>query len=382
MGLETATYISQLVATNPLGTDPKSQGDNHIQLIKGVLQTQFPNFGAAAMNATVAELNYSVGLTGLIQTQIDAKVTALNAALTGIPTAPTASPGTSTTQIATTAFAAALAFSSALPAQAGNAGKYVTTDGTTASWAAITSPEQITRVITAADTAIATDRQKVIQYTGGSSVSLALTAAATLGDGWYCYVQNSTTAFKLTIDPNGAELIDGLSTLIMPPGEVRMIRCDGPAFKSVKISGDNIMIVRDEKTSGTTGGTPTGAVYQTRTLNTIQYNSLGATLAGNNVTVDPGTYYIEASAPAQTVGEHVLRLWNNTAGTTAIQGTADRATAAGTMTRSVVRGVVTFTVSTSIRLEQYFGTAVANGMGQATIQGTEVYAEMTIRKLA
>lgn len=55
-------------------------------------------------------------------------------ALTGIPTAPTASPGTSTTQIATTAFAAAMAFSSALPAQTGNAGKVVTTDGTTASW--------------------------------------------------------------------------------------------------------------------------------------------------------------------------------------------------------------------------------------------------------
>lgn len=382
MGLETATYISQLVATNPLGTDPKSQGDNHIQLIKGALQTQFPNFGAAAMNATVAELNYSVGLTGLIQTQIDGKVTALNAALTGIPTAPTASPGTSTTQIATTAFAAALAFSSALPAQAGNAGKYITTDGTTASWATITSPEQITRVITAADTAIATDRQKVIQYTGGSSVSLALTAAATLGSGWYCYVQNSTTAFKLTIDPSGAELIDGLSTLIMPPGEVRMIRCDGSAFKSVKVSGDNIMVVRDEKTSGTQGGTPTGGVFQTRTLNTIQYNSLGATLGGNNVTLDPGTYQFDASAPGLAVAEHVLRLWNVTTGAVALQGTAERTTAATTQTRSMVRGVLTFTTATSLRLEQYFASATGNGMGQAVGQGTEVYAEMTIRKLA
>lgn len=55
---------------------------------------------------------------------------------TGTPTAPTASAGTSSTQIATTAFVAATAFSSALPAQPGNAGKFVTTDGTTASWGA------------------------------------------------------------------------------------------------------------------------------------------------------------------------------------------------------------------------------------------------------
>ena len=60
--------------------------------------------------------------------------------LTGIPTAPTAATGTSTTQLATTAFVGATAFSAALPAQTGNAGKYVTTDGTNASWGTITFP--------------------------------------------------------------------------------------------------------------------------------------------------------------------------------------------------------------------------------------------------
>jgi hypothetical protein len=54
--------------------------------------------------------------------------------LTGIPTAPTAAFGTSTTQLATTAFCATLAFSSAMPAQLGNANKFITTDGTTATW--------------------------------------------------------------------------------------------------------------------------------------------------------------------------------------------------------------------------------------------------------
>lgn len=58
-------------------------------------------------------------------------------AFTGTPTAPTAAGGTNTTQIATTAFVTAAGFSSALPGQSGNAGKYITTDGTTASWGAL-----------------------------------------------------------------------------------------------------------------------------------------------------------------------------------------------------------------------------------------------------
>jgi len=58
-------------------------------------------------------------------------------ALTGTPTAPTAAVGTNTTQIATTAYVIAQAFSTALPSQTGNSGKFVTTDGSTASWATV-----------------------------------------------------------------------------------------------------------------------------------------------------------------------------------------------------------------------------------------------------
>ena len=57
MGLETATYISQLVDTNPTSSDPVSQGDDHLRLIKSVLQDQFTTLGAAAVTTTAAELN-------------------------------------------------------------------------------------------------------------------------------------------------------------------------------------------------------------------------------------------------------------------------------------------------------------------------------------
>lgn len=47
MGLETSTFISGLTATNPVSNDPKGQGDDHIRLLKSVLQATFPNAGKA-----------------------------------------------------------------------------------------------------------------------------------------------------------------------------------------------------------------------------------------------------------------------------------------------------------------------------------------------
>jgi len=63
MGVETATFISQLSATNPLGTDPISQGDDQIRLVKSVLQSQFTSLGATAVTGTAAELNLIDGVT-------------------------------------------------------------------------------------------------------------------------------------------------------------------------------------------------------------------------------------------------------------------------------------------------------------------------------
>jgi hypothetical protein len=46
MGLETATYIDELVPSNPLSTDAVRQGDDHLRLIKQVLQNTFPDAGS------------------------------------------------------------------------------------------------------------------------------------------------------------------------------------------------------------------------------------------------------------------------------------------------------------------------------------------------
>lgn len=62
MGLETASFISGLVATNPPGTDKKSQGDDHLRLVKAVLQGSFPTSSKAWYNPTTSAkgVNFSV----------------------------------------------------------------------------------------------------------------------------------------------------------------------------------------------------------------------------------------------------------------------------------------------------------------------------------
>ncbi len=69
MGLETGSTIASLIASNPTSGDSVSQGDDHIRLLKSVLQTQFPGSGglgfSTPITATEAEINLLHGLTSL-----------------------------------------------------------------------------------------------------------------------------------------------------------------------------------------------------------------------------------------------------------------------------------------------------------------------------
>jgi hypothetical protein len=158
MALETATYISDLVATNPTATDPKSSGDDHLRLLKSTIKATFPNVNGA-MNATDEELNYMVGAT-------------TQPAMKDGSNLVTPTIGDSSTKIATTAFVAATALASTLPAQTGNTGKLITTNGTTASW----TSDLNTAVIRFADT---TDATKKVAF-DASGLTTATTRTMTV----------------------------------------------------------------------------------------------------------------------------------------------------------------------------------------------------------
>jgi hypothetical protein len=192
MSVEAANGIWGLNTAWPQNVDLIAEGDDHIRLIKIDLRATWPNVGAP-ITATHTEHNYLVGVTSGIQAQINAKANLagptvftgpitlpattdigtvsatelafLDGVTSGIQAqiaargvvagqvwggthdftagnilVPTLPAGTSGNRAASVDFVASAALSATLPAQAGNAGKFIQTDGTTPTWQFPTCP--------------------------------------------------------------------------------------------------------------------------------------------------------------------------------------------------------------------------------------------------
>lgn len=99
MSVESATNISQLDPTKPAATDLKSEGDDHIRLIKYTLSLTFPSVTGIG---TAASSNSSALLA--------------------------------TTSMVQAAILASSGITAVLPGQSGYGGRMLSTDGTSASW--------------------------------------------------------------------------------------------------------------------------------------------------------------------------------------------------------------------------------------------------------
>ena len=156
------------------------------------------------------------------------------------------------------------------------------------------------------------------------------------------------------------------------------------------LGSGGVLVTRDEKTSGTGGGTFTSGSPQTRTLNTTPTNTItGASVASNQITLPAGTYYITASAQAFLVGNHKLRLRNITDSTTTIVGPSnytgtDAAQPTYVSAPALLDGVFTIAASKAFELQHQCGTTRAtSGFGtNNSFTEVEVYAQVTIFKMS
>jgi hypothetical protein len=120
----------------------------------------------------------------------------------------------------------------------GNAGYPLTADGAGGFIVSTPSASSVTRSAkTSAYTIIGTDKGALIEVTSGT-FTLSLTAAATLGNGWWCYVSNIGSGL-ITIDPNASESItvngQALSTWVQWTSEIGVLQCDGAGFNYYQI---------------------------------------------------------------------------------------------------------------------------------------------------
>lgn len=143
-------------------------------------------------------------------------------------------------------------------------------------------------------------------------------------------------------------------------------------------------IFQDHKPAGSGGGTSAPILtWNLRDLNTsIGNTGTDATLAANQITLQPGTYTISGSAPAYAPIKHKIRLWNVTDGLAAVVGSSEHG---GTVqTRSFIRGEVTILAPSVFQMEHWIFTerpTIGYGFYTGAPDTPEVYSEISIWKV-
>lgn len=143
-------------------------------------------------------------------------------------------------------------------------------------------------------TVVGTDNMTVLECT--TTLTLNLTAAATLGNG-HMFLAQSNGGDGVTLDPSGAELINGAATILVPAGMVGVVYCTGTAFKcfivptvvsmstgdvkaSFKTTADVGWVIMNDGSIGSAGsGASTRANADTLSLYTLLWNNVSNTFA-------------------------------------------------------------------------------------------------------
>lgn len=158
---------------------------------------------------------------------------------------------------------------------------------------------------TSAYTVVAGDLGKVINCTSGT-FTVSLTAAATLGSGFNVTIWNTSGSRTdvITIDPNGSEFIDGITTITLNRGEGVNIVCNGTGWQTNYKKGfrgysENISITstRPSVTGGDSVAIGVGAVVSSSYSAAIGSNSAGF---GSQVATNSGAMALGGSYASGT----------------------------------------------------------------------------------
>ena len=146
-----------------------------------------------------------------------------------------------------------------------------------------------------------------------------------------------------------------------------------------------LLHVRDEKATGTHGGTNTAATDNVRVLNTVVTNEItSASLGSNQITLPTGTYYIDAVAPAYDIGDHRVFLYNTSDSSVDLLGLSVYADVNNQVFNySFLLGRFTIAAEKVFELRHYTGGGLETyGFGVSAGSRTNVYSDVKIWKVA
>jgi len=142
--------------------------------------------------------------------------------------------------------------------------------------------------------------------------------------------------------------------------------------------------VWDQKTTNVAAGDSDSAIDQTRNLN--QFNdpdNIIVSLSSNQITLDAGTYMIDAAVPGDGCNQFVSWLYDTTGSATLLNGTSCLSYSGDRLPiHSLIKGRFTIGVQSTIEIRFRCSTSQTNGLGRAAnISGhPEIYTVATISK--
>lgn len=143
-------------------------------------------------------------------------------------------------------------------------------------------------------------------------------------------------------------------------------------------------IINETQPSGSSGGAFNSGAWRTRTLNTIQSQQSWVEMLSSQITLTPGTYLVEASAPCYRVDSNVVQFYNITDSTTAITGVLGTSVngVQGSVVRGFLSGIITITDSKTFELQHQCQTSNAVGFGFGNGFGVDdIYSIVKITKV-
>jgi hypothetical protein len=421
MGLESAQYISELDATNPPTADLVAQGDDHIRMLKDVLQRVFPNASKAFRfpdnlaktaaysilstddnkfitgDATAAAFQFTLpalvsanaGWSVLIM-KIDSTANAITVA------PPSGTINGAASLVISRQFGPMIVWWNGTTYYAIN---FAVFQLLTESLSALTSPavdDFLTIYDTSATANLKITLANVLKVING----LDAETAPAIDDLIALYDTSESAVNKMTPE-NFMKVINLLTELTVPVVGDFLDIYDTSAtaprkvdFKYVNPFSSQLLHVQDQKAAGTEGGTFTSGAWRTRTLNTSVTNEItGASLATNQITLPAGTYFIIAHAPAVSPSAsgsftHKAKLRNVTDASDVLVGTAelqeaDSSPSIESQSRSHIMGRFTIAAEKVFEIQhQCSQSSSTTGLGKAAgFSVVEVYTDVMIWKV-
>lgn len=392
MGLESGTFISDLVDSNPVGaSDFVSQGDNHLRLLKTLIKNSFPNVDKATHLqqprtdvASASTTNLGVVASDNVRITGTTTITSFGTVAAGVVKLISFSGALTLTQggalslpteddIVTATGDRALAFS--LGSGNWNVAFYQRNTGRalddSVDWSDLPNPDTLNEITTAAldDMLVAADEDDADELKGIT-------------------IENILEALRLV--PTVTELDTANDSLYVKDATnttlPRQIAPDNVVVGEANLApGSLLAIVEDQKASGTDGGSAVNGAWRQRDLNTEVYDrDAYVSISGNNFTLIAGTYEISWTSPCRGISEHRSRLFNVTEATV-VATSRSASTADSQLTTTEAAGIARVTINdpTVFRIE--YRTAQNRsgdglGVGFTAAGSTEKYTQVVIRK--